>query len=160
MSDAVALATVTELAAKLPFVMSGDEEREAALALETLSDDARHYGNSGWLNPATCPREVKNLVLKAANRHMKNYEGFTRSNAGDEGVGWTERGENPEERGSAVFAPSERERLRDLGGGRAVQFHSVDMFAFQTRPSTCSTAGYIPDDRMPFPMFADPTEPW
>ena len=159
MSEPTTLVEVDDLAARLPFVMSADERREAGLALETLSDDARHYGNSAWTAAEVAPREVRNLVLRAANRHMKNYEGFTRSTAGDEGVSWSERGNSPDERGSAAFSPTEQERLRDLGGGQSQDFWSVDMFAYQTQPNLARPTT-VPDEGMGFPLFADPTEPW
>lgn len=170
MPEPEALAEVADLAERLPFVMSTDEEREATGALEDLSDEARHFGSDAWLDPDTCPREVKNLVLKAAGRHMKNYDGYTSSAAGDERVAWSDRGSNPDEDGSATFSPTERTRLSDLAGNRQPDFQSVGMFAYQRkrhhrryRDDDClpDGEGYVPDSGGGvFPMFCDDESPW
>lgn len=108
-----ALVTVEELADRLPFVMDADDEREATGALEDLSDDARYYGSDSWVDALTTPRQVRNLVLRAAVRHMKNYEGFIQSRAGDETLVWTDRGEDA---GSAYFTRREQNALRQMAG--------------------------------------------
>lgn len=160
MPEPEALAAVSELAERLPFVMSTDDAREAVGALEDLSDEARHYGSSDWTTPEDCPREVKNLVLKAAGRHMKNYEGYTVSAAGDERVGWSDRKTNPDEDGSATFSPAERTRLGDLAGNRQPDFQSVGMFAYQ-RKTNRRQEGLVPDaSGYMFPMFSNDEDPW
>lgn len=148
-----ALVSVEELAARLPFVMDEDETREAEGALEDLSDDARSYGRATWLNPTSAPRQVRNLVLRAAARHMKNYDGFTTSRAGDESVGWTDRGEQA---GSAYFTAAEIKLLRGLSGRGG--FASVPLSTWQ---NTAGSVGYVPvaGGGDPFPMFAS-DEPW
>lgn len=147
------LVSVEELAARLPFVMDDDEEREAEGALEDLSDDARSYGRATWLTQATTPRQVKNLVRRAAARHMKNYDGFTTSRAGDEAVGWTDRGEQS---GSAYFTQSEIKLLRGLSGRGG--FASVPLSGYQ---DTRGAVGYVPaaGGGDPFPMYAG-DGPW
>jgi hypothetical protein len=152
------LADVTELAARIPFVMDEDEIREATGALINLSDDARHYGNPKWLNAATCPRQVTNLVLKAAARHMKNYEGYTLSAAGDERVGFTDRGVQS---GSAHFTPDEIDRLSELGGFRRTGIYSVNTFAYGQTYTKPSNAGMVPDSgsNEPIQFYNDGT-PW
>lgn len=160
MPEPEALAAVSELAARLSFVMSADEQREAVGALEDLSDEARFYGRSNWETPETSPREVKNLVLKAAGRHMKNYEGYTVSAAGDERVGWSDRKTSPDEDGSATFSPAERRRLGELAGNRQPDLETAGMFAYQTRRNR-RHEGYVPDSGGgTFPMFCDDEEPW
>lgn len=148
-----ALVTVEELAARLPFVMDEDEKREAVGALEDLSDDARSYGRATWTTPATAPRQVKNMIRRAAGRHMKNYDGFTTSRAGDESVGWTDRGEQS---GSAYFTAAEIKMLRGLSGRGG--FTSVPLSGYQ---DTRGAVGYVPaaGGGDPFPMFAS-DEPW
>lgn len=141
-----ALATTEELALRLPFVMDTDEEREATGALDDLSDDARIYGRGTWGDTVACPDEVKNLVLRAAARHMKNYDGFTSSRAGDENVYWTDRGH---EAGSAYFTEREIKKLKALAGSRA-GFHSVAASAWGTPDRRT-----YPDDGFPqFPIEA------
>lgn len=151
------LATTTELQARLPFTMDADELREAQGALADLSDDARHYGSPRWTDAATAPRQVINLVLKAATRHMKNYEGYTLSTAGDERVAFTNRGD---EAGTAHFTAAEIDRLSELGGFRRTGFYSVGTFAYgQTIKDT--REGLVPDagSNEPIQMFNDGT-PW
>lgn len=153
-----ALASNTQLAERLPFVMDENDQREAVGAIEDLSDEARHYGNPRWISPEATPYAVINLVLKAAARHMKNYEGYTSSRAGDEAVGWTDRGV---EAGSATFTPAERDRLADLGGHQRNGFQSVNMFAFQ-RKTALRQEGLVPDatSSEPINFFSSDTEPW
>lgn len=150
-----ALATVAELAARLPFVMDDDETREATGALEDLSDDARHYGKSSWVDAATTPRQVVSLVLKAAGRHMKNFEGFTQSRAGDETLTWTDRGHNA---GSAYFTKSEIAILTQMAGVSAI--FSVPITAWG--PKVSGWEGLVPveygGDK--FPLFGSDTSPW
>ncbi|WP_405056969.1 hypothetical protein OG474_30045 [Kribbella sp. NBC_01505] len=153
------LATVVELADKLPFTMGEDEKREAKLALETLSDDARFYGKPRWTNPFVTPPSVVRLVLKAANRHMKNYEGFTQSRAGDETVAWDGQGEDA---GSARFSAAEKKQLQQLGN--RAKIYSTPVSAWGTirrhdRPD-CLPAGFVPAEHgSPFPMFCG-DGPW
>lgn len=155
-----ALASVPELAARLPFTMSAEEQREAQGALDDLSDEARYYGNPNWETPATAPYNVVNMILRAAARHMKNYEGYVSTRAGDEAVTWTDRG-NTDEAGSARFSQEERKRLGEIGGRRRVGFHSVGMFAHQRR-LTVHQEGLVPDEASnePVQMFSSDTEPW
>lgn len=117
MQDPEPLATVEELQARLSFEMEPSEEREAAGAILDLSDEARTYGRSSWLTPSTTPAAVRNLVLKAAARHMKNYEGYIQSRAGDETIIWTDRRDNA---GSAYFTEAEVASLVRMAGGSSI----------------------------------------
>lgn len=150
------LATLEELAARLPFVMDEDEEREAAGALEDLSDDARTYGKPTWETIARTPQQVRNLILRAAARHMKNPDGYTQSRAGDESVSWTDRGEAA---GSATFTDREVKVLRQLAGNTRNGFHSVGIYAYGRKPA--SAVGLVGDagSSEPIQMFAT-EEPW
>lgn len=111
------LATVEELQSRLAYTMTEDDKREAAGALESLSDDARSYGRSSWTEEANTPGSVKRLVLKAAARYMKNYEGYVQSRAGDETLGWTDLGEAA---GSPYFTDEERAALGSFSGASAL----------------------------------------
>lgn len=153
------LATTEELAERVPFVMDEDELREAERAIEDLSDEARHYGSSAWETSTVTPRQVCRLVIKAAARHMKNYEGFVTSRAGDETVTWSDR---REEMGDAVFNREERRRLAELGGSRRT-LHTVGVFGYQTRSRAHRPVeGLVPvdDGSASFPYFSDPVDPW
>lgn len=151
------LATTDQLAERLPFVMSPEELREAEGALIDLSDDARRLGNRNWLDAASAPEQVVNLVLRAAKRHMKNYEGYVQSRAGDETVVFSDRGESM---GDASFTDGEARILRELVRGPS-GFTTVAMgFDFPVRQAL--TVGFVPAQGGgdPFPMFADGVEPW
>lgn len=154
-----ALVTTEELADRLPFTMDADEVREAAGALEDLSDDARHYGKEVWSEPDKAPRQVKNLILRAAVRHMKNFDGYTQSRAGDEAVSWTDRGEDA---GSAYFTEREIKMLRAMAGNVRSGFHSVGMVAYgSTRLRPRALDGLVRDEGSsePIQMFNDES-PW
>ena len=138
-----ALVTTTELAERLPFVMDDDELREAEGALEDLSDDARTYGKSIWTEPNNTPAQVKRLILRAAARHMKNYEGYTQSRAGDETVAWTDRGEDA---GSATFTRKEIETLRAMSGNQGAGFHTVPVFAHSNQAHTPNVNDLVRDE--------------
>lgn len=153
------LATTDELAERLPFVMDPDELREAEGALIDLSDEARHHGSDRWISEDTTPESVINLILRAATRHMKNYEGYTNSRAGDESVSWSDKGVNS---GSAHFTPDEQARLGELGGYRRTGFYTVNMYAYNSGRGPYAMDGYVPDEgsREPIAFFAHATEPW
>jgi hypothetical protein len=170
------LATTDDVAARLPFVMSPEELRECEGALADLSDEARYYGSGNWTEETRTPNEVKNLILKACARHMKNYEGYISNRAGDETVAWAQP-RSTDEVGSARFSPAERQRLSDLGGRQVNRLHSVNTFAYQTRlrgrqlnvnerygygALTWTDEGFVPDETGAdgFPLFSDDEEPW
>lgn len=151
------LADIEQLAERLPFVMDDDETREATGALEDLSDEARFYGKPQWINPTVTPQPVIRLILRAAQRHMKNYEGFTTSRAGDETAMWTDRGESS---GSATFTADEKARIKEYGGNQRPGFYSVNTFAATRRPRQ-HVAGLVPaQGGGMIPYFADDCEPW
>lgn len=152
------LATIDELKATLEWTLDPGEERIAAGALDTLSEDARFYGRETWADPASCPRQVHNLVLKAARRFMRNPDGYTTSRAGDETLNWTDRGE---ESGEAHFTDREVKMIETIAG--KTRFMSAALSAWgpvrkQQGAYTVPVAGY--DGEKAFPYFADPTEPY
>lgn len=154
--DPEALASVEDVQGRLPFTLSDDEEKEAEGALNDLSDDARHYGSNLWASPTACPRQVKNLVIRAAARHMKNYEGFVSSRAGDEAVAWTDRGEDA---GSATFTKREQKMLREMGTRPALS--SAPISPYRTR-NVCWTDETVPagGNDTPFPFYAAEDGGW
>ena len=85
-------------------MLDADERREAEGALADLSWDAQSIGSAKWTTPVNTPQSVKNLIVRAAARHMKNYEGYTQSRAGDETVQWAEQ-DTP---GTATFTRDEK----------------------------------------------------
>lgn len=151
-----ALVTLEQLAARMPFVMNDDEEREAVGVLDDLSDDARTFGKITWTTPERTPQQVKNLILRAAVRHMKNPEGFVQSRAGDEQVTWTDRGEGS---GSAEFTEREVKALRLMAGNQGAGLFSVGTYAWGRIPR--APLGLVPDEgsNEPIQMFNDGS-PW
>lgn len=141
MQDPMALVTTDELQERLSFDMDDLELREAEGALAYLSDEARDIGDSTWETGPLTPRQVQNIIIKAAARHMKNHEGYITSRAGDEDVRFADRGEAM---GDPVFNAAERRSLKELGGNYASGFHSVGMVAFQTKDSPYSNTSYVP----------------
>lgn len=147
------LASVEELAARLPFVLDEDETREATGALEDLSIDAQVIGSSAWIDDASTPASVKNLILRAVARHMKNYEGYTVSRAGDETVQWAETN-TP---GTATFSEDEKRMLKQMSG-KTPFIGGVGVIAYQSANRVLKP---VPTEQgEPFPLFADNTEPW
>lgn len=144
------LCTLAEVQDRLPFDMSDQEKREAQGAITDLSDDARQYGSSLW-TPANAPRQVKNLVKRAAARHMKNYEGFVSSRAGDEAVGWTDRGESA---GSAYFTREEKTALARMAFRGGLSSAPISPWDSQL-PTNAATEEVVPsaDLSVPFPYF-------
>lgn len=153
-----ALATIEQLAEHLPYTMDEDEEREAAGALIDLSDEARHCGSPQWTSPGNTPQAVVNLVLRAARRHMKNYDGYVESRAGDETVRWSDRG--VEFSGTASFTPAEQKRLAEIGGYRRTGFHSVGVYAHNK--GGYAPVGLVPDEASDTPVryFASDEHPF
>lgn len=152
--DPEALASVEDVQGRLPFEMSEEEEREAEGAITDLSDDARHYGSPLW-SPTSCPRQVKNLVVKAAARHMKNYEGYVSSRAGDEAVAWSDRGEGA---GSAEFTRREQKLLREMG--TRPNLTSAPLSPWGTRDIVCADETVPAGNGQPFPFYAAEDEGW
>lgn len=108
------LATLVELKERLEWTLDAGEERAAAGALSDLSDDARFYGSTQW-EMNSVPRQVKGLVLRAAARFIRNPDGFVQSRAGDETVGWGDRGDDAV---TAQFTRQEQDMLAAIAGRR------------------------------------------
>jgi len=152
------LVDIADLTARLPFVLDADETREAEGALADLSFDAQAIGSANWTTIENTPQSVKNLILRAAARHMKNYEGYTQSRAGDETVQWAEQ-DTP---GTATFTRDEKQMLKQMGG-KMPFIGGVNVVAYGTKP--VSKTGYVPVAYAPnttgseFPYWYDGS-PW
>lgn len=152
----MAFAELTELKNRLEWTLDADEERIAQGALDDLSADATFHGNPRWTD-ATVPPYVSTLVLKAAQRYMRNPDGYETSRAGDEALGWGERPGN--ESGSAEFTAKEIAAIRTLV--RPPVFGSINVQAYGTRLRPMQ-AGLVPAQGGgdPVHMFSSDTEPW
>lgn len=88
----MALATAQDVTNRLE-----EEPTERMLAmigeyLEDASDVARYHGLGTW-NELTVPNAVRRLVASAVARFMRNPDNFAQNRAGDETVGWHDRGD-------------------------------------------------------------------
>lgn len=152
----MSFASVTELQGRLEWEMDADEERIAQGALDDLSADATFYGNPRWTE-VTVPPYIKTLVLKAAQRYMRNPDGYEQSRAGDETVAWGQRSDT--DAGSAYFSEKEIAAIKALVRPRV--FGSVNVQAYGTR-LTSASVGLVPAQGGgdPIHMFSSDTEPW
>lgn len=162
MADSIA--TLLELKERLDWELDEGEERVATGALEDLSEDARFYGSDYWDSVAS-PRQVKSLVLRAAARYMRNFEGYVQSRAGDETIIWTDDGS---EAGTAHFNRREQKILAELSG-RVTGLTSVGVIAYGSgrrqkpryidpfRQDLNEGVGYAPtqNGEAPVPFFVD-----
>lgn len=156
MLEPEALVTLEAVQKGLDWELSDEEKGIAENAIEELSDDARYYGLSGWVDPDRTPRPVLSLVRRAVVAYMKNYEGFTQSRAGDETLVWDGQGENA---GRPYFTSEEQKRLRSYrqkGGGLS----TVSVVAYGNRRSTAVGLVPVSDGTRPFPLFASSDGPW
>ena len=153
MSSIVLLA---DLKARCDWTFDADEDRAAPGYLIEASDLARSYGRLSW-DEVTAPRMVKNIVIGAVRRFMRNPDGYITSRAGDEYVSWAE---NPTQAGSLVMTKEEIRLLKRLAGVQSLR--SVEIVAWGNSPrgynGTVPISGY--DGEKGFPYFGHETEPW
>lgn len=149
----MALATIGDLTARLEWTLDADETRAATGALADLSEQALHYGRSSWTD-LTVPALIKNTILAAAVRYMRNPDGYITSRAGDETLAWSDRGHDA---GSAYFTEREIKLISAFADRAGIG--SISVIAWGNKRQTI---GYVPvqGGGDPFPMFADVTEPW
>lgn len=154
----MSFASLEELKGRLEWDLDTDEERIAQGALDDLSADALFYGNPRWTE-ASCPPYVKTLVLKAAQRYMRNPDGYEQSRAGDETVGWGQS--TDDDKGAAAFSKKELAALKALV--RPAVFGSINVQAYGTR-FKAAQVGNVPvsgyPGEKPFPYYASPDGPW
>lgn len=148
------LVDMEDLVARLEWTMDDDEARLAEASLEDLSDDARFYGSHAWKTPESTPRQVKSLVARAVARHLRNPDGFTVSRAGDETVGWTDKGDDG---GVLAFTEREQKTLRQIAGKGGLT--SVRVVAWGERDPV--REGFVPTvSGTPFPYYSSDSSPW
>ena len=151
------LATVTELKARCDWTFDADEERAADGYLEEASDLVRAYGRDSW-EPATAPRMVKNIVISAVRRFMRNPEGYVQSRAGDETLAWSDIGRDA---ASIYLTNAEIKLLRSLAGTSTLRTAQQSAWGPQRMKPQI---GYVPvsgwPGEKPFPYYNDPIEPW
>lgn len=129
MADPMTLVQISDLVGGSADTLDEDEQREAQLTLDVLSDYARSYGSNGWSTPDNTPRSVKNLILVAARRYMKNWQAFTISRAGDEQVAFTDLGA---EMGTPTFTKAEQSTLAKTAGALRGTLRSVPVVAWHS----------------------------
>lgn len=142
-------ASVADL--NLDFDLDDGQTRDAEQALEEASNLARYYG-ADWPDPAIAPYMVRTIVLRAVRAYMRNPDGFTQSRAGDETVGWPDRGISPI--GRVEFTPDEIKMLQSLAGKDVSGVMSVQMFAWTNKPVDPDI--YVPvigSTEKPFPFL-------
>lgn len=158
------IATLEELEERIDWTLDDGEKRVATGALTDLSDDARFYGSDYW-DSIAAPRQVKSIVLRAAIRYLRNFEGFVQSRAGDETIIWTDDGS---EAGTAHFNAREQKILAELAG-RVTGLVSVGVIAYGSgrrqvpryvnpyARSMDEIIGYAPteDGAAPVPFFVE-----
>lgn len=147
-------ATVDELQERLDWTLEDGERGVAAAALEDLTEWACHYGRP-W-TAENAPRLVVRLVLSAAARYMRNVEGLEVSRAGDETVQF-QRSQNA---GTAAFTDKEARAISKIANPGTTGFHSLELFAHNSRNAPAA-GGFVPvENGEPFPFFADDESPW
>lgn len=146
MADAT-LVTVEELASKSYDEWDDAEKREAQGALDILSDDARYYGSDAWTAPENTPQSVKNRIIIAARRYMKNYEALVNSKSGDESVSMADL---DEEMGTPYFTEEERRILAGIKGAIRQSLVSIPTVAwnheYTPQPLRSRGVKQTPDD--------------
>lgn len=153
--DFYVLVDIDDMTARMEWTMDDDETRLAVGTLEDLSEDARHYGSKAWTTPENTPRQIQSLIRRTTIRHLRNPDGFTVSRAGDETVGWSDKGDS---NGRVEFSDKDIKTIRQIGGARA--FLTVPIYAWNS--GTPVIQGLVPDAAGgdPFPMYSHNTEPW
>lgn len=126
----MAFATVQELQARLEWTLSTTEVGVAEGALDDLTIQAKEYGRATWTD-GQHPPAIKSMILSAAARFMRNYEGFSESRAGDETLGWKQGSVEP---GTAEFTKGEIKRIKRIASAPA--FGAITTYTWGTTPAT------------------------
>lgn len=151
------LLTVDEIKARIDWDLDAGEEKLCLGYLETLSDDARYYAGKEWAAAEDAPPRVRNLILAACVRALRNPDGASQSRAGDETLMWDNR--RNEKAGWAYFVDSEIAELRGMGSGSGYSFGTVQTFAWTDGTGRKDlTIGTTPDHVTSFPWIAKEDE--
>lgn len=149
-----ALALLAEIEARIDWELDEGEKRTAQAALDDLSVDARYYTGM-QLDTSNCPELVKSLILRAAERHLRNPEGASQSRAGDETLMWDSK--KDARAGSAHFAEEEIDALRSVNsadGDMGLAFGTFGTYAWTNKKAPRDlTVGTDPGTE-PFPFIS------
>jgi hypothetical protein len=77
------LADVAALEARLGRPLAADELPRAIALLDDASELVRDVAGRDWTDSTTVPGSVRAVVLRAAERAVRNPEGFSAESAGD-----------------------------------------------------------------------------
>lgn len=147
----MAFAQLSDVEARLEFDLEPAEQTLMESALEDLSIDAREYGRN-WADDAA-PLSVKRIVLAAAVRYARNFEGYQQSRAGDETVIWNEIRDGSA--GSPTFTTEEIKRLGQLARGpRGFGTFQLEAWGTAARPVEIRVHSTNPIERT-FPFYAE-----
>lgn len=145
--------TVDELQERLDWTLTDGERKVAQGALEDLSEWAMFYGKAWPVE--TVPSMVVRLVLAAAGRFMRNFEGLDTSRAGDETVIFQKQVGTT---ATAEFSEKEIRAIRQIAHPNLATFHSLQMTAYGN--SQAEGDGLVPVvNGEPFPYYSN-SEPW
>ena len=142
---------IGDLTDRLEWELSEEESRVGEHALEDLRDEAIHHGRA-WTDD-TVPAIVRNKILAAAVRYMKNLEGVIQSRAGDETLGYPEL----MAMGSAGFSTEEIKVIIQVAMGANAGLGSIQIVVNTGGPTALSE--YVPTINSgggpgyPFPFF-------
>lgn len=112
------LVTIQQLEDRMGRTLNNAQIRSGTAALDSLSTTAQFLAGRQWTT-ADVPQMVQVLILNAAERYLRNPDGFTASRAADEMVSWDSRG-GPK---PAEFNEKEEDWLKALGNSTQGQLH-------------------------------------
>ena len=149
-----ALVDIETLKSRLEWTLTPEEEQLATGAIEDASELVRFYGLP-WTD-TNAPPIVKNIVMSAATRFLRNPDGYTQSRAGDESVSWSADAVS----GYVSLAKSEIEILAQISGKGSLD--SVELTAWGPSRFPGGRPGYVPVEGGgdPFPLFPSEDGPW
>lgn len=145
------LATIEQLQARMRTTFTGADEAFAQAALADASALVRLYGLP-WPDPATAPEVAVGIVLAAAERRVRNPEGYRMELEGSYSY------QLPASAPTGVaLSPSEIDLLRELAGRGGLV--SVEV----CRPVRVDDTWYAPvlgsSERIPWGVPGDPGAP-
>ncbi|WP_194117753.1 hypothetical protein [Streptomyces hoynatensis] len=145
------LATIPELEARLGYTLTGAELAQAQAALADASALVRYYG-AAWADPATAPDLARTITLAAAERRVRNPEGYRAELDGNYQY------QLPASAPTGVaLSDAEIEQLRDLAGRAGLVSVEVQ------RPVRVDDTWYAPvaggGDPIPWGAPGDPGAP-
>lgn len=144
------LATIGDLAARFGRDLDDMERTSGTAALRSLSVKANHLAGADY-DGVNVPAMVRETVLDAAERYLRNPDGLAYSRSDGEGVGWGgSQGPQP-----ADFTDKETEYLSSLKAGRS-GFGVVPCHGYVRG----SSSGVLRRDDWPHSEFPDTHGTW